>query len=575
MSLEIQKQIKDNSSDVQDYFKDLFRWTESQEKNEKRREGKPTVTHVHSEKPKTVTASLQKDVVIARDALPMPQYYNSWETFDADGEVQRLEEEEVARQEAENRVREADRDRALDDQLLNSKNGERQRTSKARPLVKVSVRASNRRVSNVDLAAPKKEEANRLLGQGKYLEAVVTYTKGLEYLVRYKPPDPVDVAGDDTVLPGDMAGEESEAVSLKTALLANRALALMKLERWRECVEDCTEALSFNPEHHKATLRRGFAYARLKRWKVSARDLKRAVHGDVRDTKAATELRMVQRMLFEKVNQTREHAKAVMTDPTRVATLPMRKLRVQARSQQVDENASVLDATPCLVPAARRDHAHLVDCQVPDEREPYVPRSVRMRGSSCAVPNSGASTVSLSPMTFCAFEIQWMRNQQRPMDRFEQLKKVGAKALPALFRESLDGELVASITSTLLTGMDADSHEVVPFACAVLQALTKTPRFELSVRSLSAVERSVCDQVFALIKTRAGTSDMLAGLMDAYLAGSPMRPSENQARSDEGNDGDAVRQGFAVTTDSLEMQLSEGPSHGPPPCVVFSLDSCD
>merc|ERR1712136_683259 len=132
------------------------------------------------------------------------------------------------------------------------------------------------------------------------------------------------------------------------------------------------------------------------------------------------ELRMVQRMLFEKVNQTREHAKAVMTDPTRVATLPMRKLRVQVRSQQVDENASVLDATPCLVPAARRDHAHLVDCQVPDEREPYVPRSVRMRGSSCAVPNSGASTVSLSPMTFCAFEIQWMRNQKRPMDRFEQ-----------------------------------------------------------------------------------------------------------------------------------------------------------
>eukprot|EP00450_Noctiluca_scintillans_P027378 CAMPEP_0194536396 /NCGR_PEP_ID=MMETSP0253-20130528/75322_1 /TAXON_ID=2966 /ORGANISM="Noctiluca scintillans" /LENGTH=130 /DNA_ID=CAMNT_0039382319 /DNA_START=98 /DNA_END=487 /DNA_ORIENTATION=+ len=130
MSLEIQKQIKDNSSDVQEYFKDLFRWTESQDKNEKRREGKPTFSHVHSEKPKTVTASLEKDVVIARDALPMPQYYNSWENFDADGEVQRIEEEEVARQEAENQVREADRDRVLDDQALNSKNGERQRTSK-------------------------------------------------------------------------------------------------------------------------------------------------------------------------------------------------------------------------------------------------------------------------------------------------------------------------------------------------------------------------------------------------------------------------------------------------------------
>eukprot|EP00933_Yihiella_yeosuensis_P034588 TRINITY_DN28069_c0_g1_i1.p1 TRINITY_DN28069_c0_g1~~TRINITY_DN28069_c0_g1_i1.p1 ORF type:complete len:564 (-),score=119.53 TRINITY_DN28069_c0_g1_i1:268-1920(-) len=62
--------------------------------------------------------------------------------------------------------------------------------------------------------------------------------------------------------------------ALAVPLLANRALALMKLERWIEVLNDCDEALAMDPQHKKALYRRGKALMCLGRYQEAAETLR-------------------------------------------------------------------------------------------------------------------------------------------------------------------------------------------------------------------------------------------------------------------------------------------------------------
>merc|ERR1712176_125141 len=103
-------------------------------------------------------------------------------------------------------------------------------------------------------------------------------------------------------------------------------------------------------------------------------------------------------------------------------------------------------------------------------------------------------------MNFYVFEAQWTRLRNKPAGRVALLRRVGAPALPALFRESLDAELLASIIEALGAELRhvecADEGAAVNFATEVLEALSRTSRFDLSVSTLSAAERAACRDVF-------------------------------------------------------------------------------
>lgn len=398
MSIEIQKQIKDNATSVSDFFSDLYKWSEDQGKEEKRRELRKTAVKVG---PEAAKAILKKEAVkeapkelkeeprekeaIKRDGTAMAQYYSDWDRYDPEKEVEKIEDEALEKQQAERNARQAEKDRILDEMAI-SADGDRKRTSTARPKVKVSVRRSGRRAAPVDLAAPRKEEANRFFAEGRFREALLSYSAALECLDKYQPPGQAGAGegGGDGAQPDDCAGQESEAIALKVALLANRSLVFVKLEEWRGAVEDCTEALRFDPAHHKAILRRGFALARLKRWAGAARDLEQAVATDPSDKKAAAELKMAIRMLAEQEKEAREHAKAVLCDPTRTATLPTRRLTVKVRGTTTTQKVeSVLPTTrPASegLQAAGKTHSSVVQTGTAPPRQPYIPRSVRIRG---------------------------------------------------------------------------------------------------------------------------------------------------------------------------------------------------
>lgn len=139
----------------------------------------------------------------------------------------------------------------------------------------------------------------------------------------------------------------------------------------------------------------------------------------------------------------------------------------------------------------------------------------------------GSAESSAAPaMSFYHFEAQWARLRGKPRDRVALLRRLGARQLPALFRESLDSELVASVVEAL----EAELHEeaaAAEFAATVLGALARTPRFDLSMRGLSPDERRLCGQVLERCGEAGRCSEEdLQGLHRAYAPPPPPAPRE-------------------------------------------------
>lgn len=628
MSVELQKQIKDNSTDMSSYFKDLYNWTEDQEKQEGRRNlksigGSPAarapITPTPAQVLRAEEDAIAKEKAIKRDKTQMSQYYADWDRIDVDGIVDDMDDKEFERQRRAREARTVEKDRILDELALQP-DGDRKRTSTAKPRVKISVRQGGRRASPYDLALPRKEEANRYYAEGRYKEAVGTYSTAIDGLEKYEPPDKQshdnnnnnDDDDHDGSGAADCFGLEPEALSLKCTLLANRAQALLKLEEWREAVEDCSEALRFDSQHEKALLRRGFALARMKRWSAASRDLERAVVSNPSDKKAAAELQMVRRMLEEQAKADRVHAKATMRDPTRAPTMPTRRLAVRVQRGDKFEEQDISNRPEPPKPRGRVGVA--VDGETEDsagkeatgelvaavaaeavpkaQRQPYVPRSVRMRGRQAApgapVATSSAPSGSApsQAMNFYTFESQWTRLRARPHERAAFLRRLGADALPTLFRDSLDSELVASIVEALAADLSAAAADCgdtgnadvsVGFVAAVLGALPRTPRFDLSLRGLVADERRQCQDVIAQVAAASqgsnGCSEAELDVLRLVYQPSPP-PKKVEDDSDEPPENGLDERSEPAIASAELKQASLGFVAGPA-AEPFSLDGCD
>lgn len=106
-------------------------------------------------------------------------------------------------------------------------------------------------------------------------------------------------------------------------------------------------------------------------------------------------------------------------------------------------------------------------------------------------------------MSFYAFESQWLRLRNAPA-RAALLRHIGAEKLPMLLRESLDADFLATVAEVLrseLAGEDSDQGDTSSFAIAVLYALSKTSRFDLSIHGLSGGERSTVSEVLQRLES--------------------------------------------------------------------------
>lgn len=77
-----------------------------------------------------------------------------------------------------------------------------------------------------------------------------------------------------------MAMAPAEDTAFRAAVLTNRGESYRQMSLDDECVADCTDALTINPQNVKALLRRGLAYERKEKLKLALPDMRAALAMD-------------------------------------------------------------------------------------------------------------------------------------------------------------------------------------------------------------------------------------------------------------------------------------------------------
>ena len=221
--LEVQQQVKNNASDLNDYLRDLDSWTKQMQtkdeqliqakKNKKKVDssvsssGKSDKEKINTDIKKEITprkkAKIEQKATSLKSAKPRD--YSEWDKFDVDA--------------------------ACDD--LDKAEGSDGSDSEAEEL-----EDQRRQVE----AVAEKERGNEWLKKGDYLKAIERYTAGMAL-------DPANA-----VLP------------------ANRALALLKTSQFGPAETDCTLALSIDRTYVKAFQRRAAARTGLARLQEAVED---------------------------------------------------------------------------------------------------------------------------------------------------------------------------------------------------------------------------------------------------------------------------------------------------------------
>merc|ERR1719191_909672 len=290
MSIDIQKQIRDNANDASAFFKDLYEWTEDMNLAEKRRGGGGT----------------------AKSFVPPPR-----------GKVEEEPKKKTAVKEQSGTAKKKVEGKAekLDDKPKpRTPNPERFETrSNAKPNAQIRVRTGARPKAALDIARDLKEEANQYFAASKWFDAIEHYSKALAYA------EPLAEAA---FAPDEDHPVEPEAVSMASVLFSNRALAHLKRAEHRHAVDDCDKALALDPGAVKALFRRGTALAKLKRWEHAKEDLAKVVEKSPEDKKARGELDYVTRMFAAELERRRERAAKLIADKGRKPKLALRRLPI-------------------------------------------------------------------------------------------------------------------------------------------------------------------------------------------------------------------------------------------------------
>ena len=114
-----------------------------------------------------------------------------------------------------------------------------------------------------------KKDGNKLVGEGKYTEAIEKYMRVKNNLK------------DDT---------SPNARALRTSCMLNMSLCFNKTDRFNSAISECTEVLRSDGRSLKAYYRRGQAYSHKKAFREAVADLRRAVKLSPGDETVAAEL---------------------------------------------------------------------------------------------------------------------------------------------------------------------------------------------------------------------------------------------------------------------------------------------
>ncbi|XP_066989271.1 RNA polymerase II-associated protein 3-like isoform X2 [Macrobrachium rosenbergii] len=259
-SIRLQKEIKENSLEVQDFIADLRKWEKDVKEKEECREGQgrnEDFPPVRCRKPDGSTRNIvtdnrkrkeEREPDMKKKERISSYDYAAWDRFDVDKALESSSSD--------------------DDKELSSETSESQTTE-------TNSQSSYKTpsLSKKERAVKLKDEGNKHYSDSRLEDAVAKYTQGMAL-------DPTN-----PILP------------------ANRAMAYIKLEKYEAAEVDCSRCLKLDPSYIKAYLRRGTSRLKLGKIQRATEDFRKVLELEPWNKDAKKELENIEKQKDVSLNK--------------------------------------------------------------------------------------------------------------------------------------------------------------------------------------------------------------------------------------------------------------------------------
>ncbi|MCL7033852.1 hypothetical protein MKW94_028855 [Papaver nudicaule] len=325
----------------------------------------------------------------------------------------------------------------------------------------------------------------------------------------------------------------SIALSPSAVAYANRAMAYLRIKRYAEAENDCSEALNLDDRYIKAYSRRATARKELGKLKASIEDSEFALrlepnnqevkkqHADVKDlykkevlkkasAAAATDSTQEAKRLGVTEDQT-GHTK-VGGKPSgagsKIAEISMASGNISSKPELDGplEGGKTLKENPQGDKSIGKKR----------EQKPSV-QELASRAASLAVAEA-AKNLS-PPKTAYQFEVSWRGLSGDPVLQGTFLKAISPTTLPQLFKNALSAPILIDIIKCVATLFTEETELAVKY----LDNLTKVSRFDMIIMCLSAADKTDLHKMWEEVFSNTNSTEYTETLGKLRLKYCPVR----------------------------------------------------
>lgn len=329
-------------------------------------------------------------------------------------------------------------------------------------------------------ANSEKELGNENFKQKKYQEAIDCYSRSIAFL-------PTAVA------------------------YANRAMAYLKLRRFQEAEDDCTEALNLDDRYIKAYSRRSTARKELRKLKESVEDAEFALRLEPQNQEIkrqhAESKSLYEKEILEKAAASLKRAE----QGAQRAAKPVIEMSAQNDSLQIQTVTSGSRNTGVAamdIDSKKRNH------KTGQEELKASVQELAARAASLATAEAAKNITP--PTSAYQFEVSWRGLSGDRSLQAQLLKVTSPVALPRIFKNSLSAPILIDIVRCIATIF----NEEIVMSVEYLESLTKVSRFDILIMCLPSTDKAdlvkMWDHTFLNDGTPAEYVGVLSNLRSKY-----------------------------------------------------------
>ncbi|KAH7332406.1 hypothetical protein KP509_20G085400 [Ceratopteris richardii] len=271
----------------------------------------------------------------------------------------------------------------------------------------------------------------------------------------------------------------SRSIALQPSAVsyANRAMAYIKIRRFKEAEADCTEAIGFDDRYVKAYSRRS----------TSRKELGDFL-GAVSDAEFALRLEPENKELKEQYI----HAKALCEKMMNVK--PDEK-KIPVPIEELRATSNINGSSDAKAHHMYKEESSLHPSPMPREQYPKHDEGAGKNGkvvfsaeavaASIAAARAATQAKLTAPNNFYEFEAVWKGFTSNPLQQAELLKVIKPSTLPHMFKDNLSPKLLGEI----LRALELLFPENASHAVDILESLTLSKRFGITAMCLSSKEK--------------------------------------------------------------------------------------